>query len=147
MLAILISLLVHSLFLTISLRCLQDSLSSPRVDKLLQLSIVLKSFFFEKGTYVVVFLLEISSNRLILTWKFWAELNNLWRASYKLSSLIYGQLLNYIALVAGYYDLSLIEWRQKTTLVLEYTRELHRVPSTSWSTLYTFLSWSVLSYF
>jgi len=39
MLAISISLLVHSLSLMISLRCLQDSLSSLEVNTLLQLSI------------------------------------------------------------------------------------------------------------
>ena len=62
---------------------------------------VLKRSFLEKRTYVVISLLEISPNRLILTWWFWAELNNLWRASHKLSSLIYSWLLNCIALVAG----------------------------------------------
>ena len=51
----------------ISLRCLQDSLSSPEVKELLQFLIVLKSFFFEKGTHIVVSLLEISSNKLIST--------------------------------------------------------------------------------
>jgi len=45
------------------------------------------------------------------------------------------------------YNLSLIEWKPRTTLVLEYTKELDRVSSTSWSILYTFLSWSMLSYF
>ena len=29
------------------------------------------------------------------------------------------------------YDLSLLEWRQKTTLVLEYTKKLNKVSSTS----------------
>jgi len=99
-LAISISLLVHSSSLMIFLRCLQDSLSDPGADKLLQLLIVLKSSFFEKGAYVIVSLLKISSNRQILTWQSWAELNDLWRASYKLSSLIYSWLLKYIALVA-----------------------------------------------
>ena len=42
--------------------------------------------------------------------------------------------------ITSCYDLSPIEWRQKTTLILKYTRELNRVPSTSWFTLYTFLS-------
>jgi len=67
---------------------------------LLQLLIALKSSFFEKVAYVIVSLLEISFNRQILTWQSWAELNDLWRASYKLSSLIYSWLLKYIALVA-----------------------------------------------
>ena len=59
--------LVHSLFLTIFLRYLQDSLSGPGTNELLQLSMVLKSFSFEKGAHVIIYLLEISSNRLILT--------------------------------------------------------------------------------
>ena len=66
-LAISISLLVYSSSLIISLRCLQNSLSDPEVNKLLQLSMALKSSFFEKEAHVVVSLLEISSKRLILT--------------------------------------------------------------------------------
>ena len=34
---------------------------------------------------------------------------------------------------------------QEATLVLSNTRELDRVLSTEWSTLYTILSWSVLT--
>jgi len=66
-LAISISLLVYSSSLMISLKCLQDNLSSPEVNKLLQLSMAFKSSFFEKGAHVVVSLSEISSKRLILT--------------------------------------------------------------------------------
>jgi len=65
MLTISISLLVHLLFLTIFLRYLQDSLSSPGVEELLQFPMVLKSFFFEKGTHVIISLSEISSSRLV----------------------------------------------------------------------------------
>ena len=99
-LAISISLLVHSLFLVISLRCLQDNLSSPGVDKLLQPLMVLKSFFFEKETHVIISLLEISSNRLMSTWQFWAELKELWRVFQRSSSLIHGCPLSWIASVA-----------------------------------------------
>ena len=35
------------------------------------------------------------------------------------------------------YDLKSLEWDNKTTLVLSNTRELDRVPSTKYSTLYT----------
>ena len=66
-LAISISLLVYSSSLIISLRYLQNSLSDPEVNKLLQLSMALKSSFFEKEAHVVVSLVEISSKRLILT--------------------------------------------------------------------------------
>ena len=38
---------------------------------------------------------------------------------------------------SGCYDLRSLEWDNKTTLVLSNTRELDRVPSTEWSTLYT----------
>ena len=99
-LAISISLSMHSSSLMISLRCLQDNLFSPEANKLLQLSIILKSSFFEKGAHVIISLLEISSNRQILTWWSWVELNNLWRASYKLFSSKHGWLLKCIALVA-----------------------------------------------
>ena len=35
------------------------------------------------------------------------------------------------------YELKSLEWDNRITLVLSNTRELNRVPSTKWSTLYT----------
>ena len=66
-LVILISLIMHSLFLTNFLICLQDNLSSPGVKEVLHFVMVLMSSSFEKGIHFVIFLLGISSNRLILT--------------------------------------------------------------------------------
>jgi len=91
---------LYSLSLIIFLRYLQNNLSGPEVDKLLQFLMILKIFFFEKETHVVISLLEISFNRLMLTWQFWAELKDLWRVSQRLSSLMHGHLLNWIASVA-----------------------------------------------
>jgi len=44
-------------------------LSGPEVNKLLHFSIVETSSSFEKGAYGIMFLLEISAKRLILTWQ------------------------------------------------------------------------------
>ena len=96
-----ISLIIHSLFLIIFLRCLQDSLSSLGVEELLYFLMMLMSSSFEKGTYFVISLLGISSNRLISTWQFWVELKDLWSASHKLSNSMQGWPLYWMALVAG----------------------------------------------
>ena len=100
-LAISISLLTHSSFLVMTLKYLQDNLSSPRVEELLQFLMALWNFFFKKEAYIIVILSGISSNRLILTWWFWAVLNNLWRASYRPSNSIQSLPLNWMASIAG----------------------------------------------
>ena len=66
-LAISISLIMHSSFLTIFLRCLQDNLSGLEVRELLYFSMALMSSSFEKRTYFIISILKISSNRLIST--------------------------------------------------------------------------------
>jgi len=76
-------------------------LSSPGVKELLHFLMALMSSSFEKGTHFIISLSGISSNRLILTWQFWVELKDLWSASYKLSSSMQGQLLYWMASVAG----------------------------------------------
>ena len=99
-LAILISLIMYSLFLMIFLICSQDNLSGPGVKELLHFSMALMSSSFEKETYFIISLSGISSNRLILTWWFWVELKDLWSASYKSFSLIQDWLLYWMASVA-----------------------------------------------
>ena len=58
-----ISLLKHSLFLTIFLRCLQDNLSGPGVEELLHLLMALISSAFEKEAQLITSLSSISSKR------------------------------------------------------------------------------------
>ena len=65
-LVMLISFLMHSLFLTIVLRCLQDNLSGPEVKELLYLLMVSISLAFKKGGQLVISLSRISSKRLVL---------------------------------------------------------------------------------
>ena len=66
--AILIILFRHELFLTIHLRCLQDSLLGPGVDKLLHLAIELMNSSLENGTHSEECLFEILFNITKLTW-------------------------------------------------------------------------------
>ena len=63
MLAMLISLLMYSSFLTIFLRCLQDNLSSSGVKELLYLLMASMISTFEKGGHLMTSLSEISSKR------------------------------------------------------------------------------------
>ena len=74
--AMLITLFRHDLSLTIYLRCLQDNLSSPRVDKLLYLVIELVNSSLEKGTHTKGYLFEILSNTPKSIWWSWAILND-----------------------------------------------------------------------
>ena len=67
MLAILIILLRHSLFLRMILRWLHDNLSGPRVEKLLQLAIALLNSSLENGIQEDDDLSTISSRMLIST--------------------------------------------------------------------------------
>ena len=92
-LAISMSLTMHSLFLTILLMCLHDSLSGPRVEELLYLLMVLMSSSLEKRAHIVTSLPGISSNRSRSTCWFCVELKDLWRVFHKLSSSMQGQLL------------------------------------------------------
>ena len=53
----------HKISLTIILKCFQDNLSSPKVNKLLHLAIELLNSSSEKGIYFVIGLFGISSNK------------------------------------------------------------------------------------
>ena len=100
-LAILISLLMYSLFLIIFLRYLHVNLSGPGVEKLLYLLMALISFAFEKEAQLITSLSGISFKKWVSIWQFWAELKELWSAFQRSSSLIQEQLLYWIALIAG----------------------------------------------
>ena len=65
-LAILIKLLRQKLSLTITLRCFQDTLSGPRVDKLLYLAIELLNSSTENSIQIIIGLVGILSKILIL---------------------------------------------------------------------------------
>ena len=67
-LVILMNFLRHSISLTILLRCLHNSLSSPRVDKLLYFMIVLMNSFSENRLHFITFLLGISSSKSESIW-------------------------------------------------------------------------------
>ena len=75
-LAMFIMLLRYNKFLTISLKCLQDSLSGPGVESLLQLWMDNKNSSFKKDIPLVEKLFEISSNNKTSTCWCCAELNN-----------------------------------------------------------------------
>lgn len=100
-LAMSISLKIQSLFLRIISIYLYNNLSGLGEDELLHFSIVCKSFFLEKRAHAKLFLEGISSNNLISTWWLWAELNDLCKALHRSDSLMHGQLLNWIASIAG----------------------------------------------
>ena len=72
-----ISLLMHSLFLMIFLRCLQDKLSSSGVKELSYLLMALMISAFEKGGHLVTSLSEISSKSSRSISQLCAELNEL----------------------------------------------------------------------
>ena len=78
--AMLIILLRHTLFLTILLRCLHDSLFGPGTNELLHLAIELINSSSKKETYIVEHSFGISFNaQMSICWP-WAVLNNEWRA-------------------------------------------------------------------
>ena len=99
-LALAISFLRNVMSLTHLLRFLHDDLSSPGVDRLLHLEMALTNSFSEKGLQFVTSLLKTSSSKSKLIWQFWAALKDMWRACHKSSSLMYGWLLYWIALMA-----------------------------------------------
>ena len=98
-LAMLISLLMHSSFLIIFLRCYQNNLFSPRVEELLYLLMALMISTFKKGGYLVTFLLEPKRSGSIC-W-FCTELNELWSISQSSSSLMHEQPLYWMASIVG----------------------------------------------
>ena len=100
-LAISMSLEEHSLFLMIILMYLYDNLSSLGADELLHFSMVCLSFSLENGYQGCFALVDISSNRLVLTCQLWVELNDLCKVFHKLSSSMQGWLLKWIASIAG----------------------------------------------
>ena len=72
-----ISLLMHSLFLTIFLRCLQDNLFGPGAKKLLYLLMASIVSAVKKGGYLVTSLSGILSKRSESICQFCTELNKL----------------------------------------------------------------------
>jgi len=66
-LAMLIILFRHNLFLMILLRCLYDNLSKPEVNELLHLAIELINFSSKNKTHFVDYLFEILFNMLMST--------------------------------------------------------------------------------
>ena len=101
-LAILINFLKHAAFSTILLRCLyNNNLSRLGVDELLYFVIALMNSSSENGLYFITFLLGISSSKSKSIWRFCAILKDKWRVYYKLSSLIHGWPLYWIASIAG----------------------------------------------
>jgi len=95
------SLKEHSLFLMIILMSLHDNLSSLGADKLLYFSIACLSSSLENGYQDHSSLVNISSNRLVLTCQLWVELNDLCKVSHKSSSLMQGWPLKWTASIAG----------------------------------------------
>ena len=84
-LAILIILVIQSSSFMMDLRCLHNSLPSPGVNELLQLSKAILNFSFENRAQIEICLFLISSRILMLTWWWRAVLKNEWRAFHKLS--------------------------------------------------------------
>ena len=74
-LAILIMLRRHLLSFMMAFRCFYETWSSPEVDELSYLLMVLLNSFLEKGSHSMVGFNRISSNRLGLIQQFWAKLN------------------------------------------------------------------------
>jgi len=75
-LAVLIIFFRHESFLTIHLRCLQDSLLESGVDELLYLVIELINSSLENEIYSEQCLFKISFNTSKSTWQSWAVLND-----------------------------------------------------------------------
>ena len=90
-----------SLSLRMTLRCLHDNLSSPSVEKLLQLVIALLNSSLEKEAYEEGDLSATSSRILISTWWWRAVLNIKWSIFHKSSMVKYSWLLYLIASMAG----------------------------------------------
>ena len=101
MLAILMILFRHLLFLRMILRWLHDNLSGPGVEKLLQLVIVLLNSSLENRAQENDDLSMISSRMLISTLWWRAVLNVEWSACQKSSMVKHGWSLYFMALIAG----------------------------------------------
>ena len=112
----------HLLLSITALRCLQKIWLDLEVDELLHFLITFLNSSFEKLGYSDKGFKGISSKMCKFTWWFCAELN-VWCSTCHRSSSV--MILNPL------------EWDRRTTLVLSNTRELDRVPSTKYSTLYT----------
>ena len=67
-LAILMTLVIQSSSFMMDLRCLYNSLPSPGVNELLQLSKVILNFSFENRAQIEICLFSISSRMLMSTW-------------------------------------------------------------------------------
>jgi len=67
-LAILMTLVIQSSSFIMDLRCLYNSLPSPGVDELLQLSKAILNFSFENRAQIEICLFSISSRMLMSTW-------------------------------------------------------------------------------
>ena len=91
----------QTLYFRTDLRWLYNNLSSPGVDKLLQLLIVISNSSFENGAQAVTCLFSISSRILISTCWWRAILNDEWRAFHRLSSERHSWLSYLIASIAG----------------------------------------------
>jgi len=100
-LVILITLVTQPSFFMMDLRCLHNSLSSPGVNKLLQLPKVILNSFFENGTQIEVCLFLILSRILISTWWWSIVLKEEWRAFHKLLRERHGWLSYLMASIAG----------------------------------------------
>ena len=83
------------------LRYLQDNLSGLEDDELLHFLMACKSSSLEKEAHVITSLNSISSNRLVLNWWLWVELNDLCSILYRSDNLMYGWPSNWIASIAG----------------------------------------------
>ena len=99
-LVILIKFLRHDKLWMITLKCLQESLSSLGVKALLHLLINSRNSSLEKGDHEVIDLFGISSNKAVLTCQCWAKLKDSWKACHKSSGSRKGHLLYLIALIA-----------------------------------------------
>ena len=104
------SIQVFAIFMTLAmqtssfkmiLRWLHDSLSSPGVNKLLQLPNAILNSSFKNSAQADTCLLPILSRILISTWQWRVVLKEKWRASHKLSSERHGWLSYLIASIAG----------------------------------------------
>ena len=119
-LAMLMILFRHLLFLMIHFRCLYNSLSSPGVDKLLNLVMKLMNSSSKNETQVNDYAFGISSKILMLIWWFWAILNDKWSACYKSSISRQRQLLYLTASIArSLYLLTQFISSQRPCLLLE----------------------------
>ena len=91
----------HSSFARMSFQCLQDILSGPGAEWSEHLWIADLNSLLENGFHGLRGLLSISLRMDTFTWRWSALLNDLWRASHRLSNERQGEPLKLIASVAG----------------------------------------------